>query len=569
MKEVSQLIAQFLKARGVERVFSLCGGHILPIWDWIDRLGIPIIDVRDERAAVHMAHAHSDLTGRLGVALVTAGPGMTNAMTGIANAYVSRVPVLIISGIPPRAQEHMGALQAIPQTDIARPITRYARSVWRAEHVLRELDQAVACAEGHMSAAGPAFIDFPTDLLREKLDDGLVDPSRFPARETPLALPAAESIRPGVDAIWGARRPLVISGRGARACGDSLLKFVETLDCLYIDTGESRFLIPEDHRAFVPAMRGQAMKEADVVITLGRTLDFQLGYGSRAVFPNAQFVRLGTSASELGGTRRADVEIFGTPARTLDAMLDAARGVRSAVDKAWVEEMRSRDGDRRRGLLQQLAGAGAGEDGAMHPYRLLGCVRERLSKDAVIIADGGDFLSFSRIALTGGAYLDCGPFGCLGVGVPFGIAAALAFPERQVVVLSGDGSFGFNAVELDTCRRHKARVVFVVANNRGWNIERNDQKVSYGGRIVGTELEGCGYARLAQSLGVHGERVEDADALPEALNRAFDRAPALLEVIVTRDAMSPDALSGIPVIPERQALIAWDKMERAMAGPEG
>jgi acetolactate synthase-1/2/3 large subunit len=569
MKEVSQLIAQFLKTRGVDRVFGLCGGHILPIWDWIDRLEIPIIDVRDERAAVHMAHAHSDLTGRLGVALVTAGPGMTNALTGIANASVSRVPVLIISGVPPRPQENMGALQAIPQTDIVRPITRYARTVWRAEHVLRELDEAVACAEGHMSDAGPAFIDFPTDLLREKLDDGLVDPSRFPARgETPLS-PSAESVRLGVDAIWGARRPLVISGRGARASGDSLLRFLEALDCLYIDTGESRFLIPEDHPAFVPAMRGQAMKDADVVITLGRSLDFQLGYGSAAVFPNAKFVRLGTSASELRGTRRADVEIFGTPVRALDAMVDAAHGVRPAVDGAWVQEMRSRDRDRRRGLLRQLAEAGAGEDGAMHPYRLLGCVRERLAKDAVIIADGGDFLSFSRIALTGGAYLDCGPFGCLGVGVPFGIAAGLAFPERQVVVLSGDGSFGFNAMELDTCRRHKARVVFVVANNRAWNIERNDQKISYGGRIVGTELEGCDYAKLAQAFGIHGERVEDVDALPAALSRAFERAPAVLEVIVTRDAMSPDALSGIPVIPERQALTSWDEMERAKGTLEG
>jgi acetolactate synthase-1/2/3 large subunit len=347
------------------------------------------------------------------------------------------------------------------------------------------------------------------------------------------------------------------------------LRFLEALDCLYIDTGESRFLIPEDHPAFVPAMRGQAMKDADVVITLGRSLDFQLGYGSAAVFPNAKFVRLGTSASELRGTRRADVEIFGTPVRALDAMVDAAHGVRPAVDGAWVQEIRSRDRDRRRGLLRQLAEAGAGEDGAMHPYRLLGCVRERLAKDAVIIADGGDFLSFSRIALTGGAYLDCGPFGSLGVGVPFGIAAGLAFPERQVVVLSGDGSFGFNAMELDTCRRHKARAVFVVANNRAWNIERNDQKISYGGRIVGTELEGCDYAKLAQAFGIHGERVEDVDALPAALSRAFEQAPAVLEVIVTRDAMSPDALSGIPVIPERQALTSWDEMERAKGTLEG
>jgi acetolactate synthase-1/2/3 large subunit len=562
MKEVSHLIAQFLKARGVERVFGLCGGHILPIWDHIHQLGIPIIDVRDERAAVHMAHAHSDLTGRLGVALVTAGPGMTNAVTGIANAYVSRTPVLIISGVPPRPQQNIGALQALPQTDIARPITRYARTVWRAEQVLRELDEAVACAEGHMGDSGPAFIDFPTDLLRQKLEERSVDHSRFPARKCAPIFPSAESIRLGVEAIWGARRPLVISGRGARDCGEILVRFLETLGCLYIDTGESRLLIPEDHHAFVPAMRGRVMKETDLVITLGRTLDFQLGYGSPAVFPNARFVRMGTSASEVRGNRRADVELAGTPAATLDAMLDTVKGVKPAVDRAWVQEMGAKDRDRRSALLRQLTEAPPGEDGAMHPYRLLGCVRERLMKDAVIIADGGDFLSFARIALTGGAYLDCGPLGCLGVGVPFGIAAGLAFPERQVVVLSGDGSFGFNAIELDTCRRHKARVVFVIANNSAWNIERNDQKTTYDGRIVGTELEGCNYAGLAQALGVHGERVDRVETLPDALIRAFERAPAVLDVIVTRDAMSPDALSGIPVIPERQALTSWDKMER-------
>ena len=200
----------------------------------------------------------------------------------------------------------------------------------------------------------------------------------------------------------------------------------------------------------------------------------------------------------------------------------------------------------------------------MHPYQLLGCVRESLNADAIVVADGGDFLSFSRIALGGASYLDCGAFGCLGVGVPFGIASALAFPERQVVVVSGDGSFGFNAIELDTCRRHRARVVFVVANNGGWNIERNDQKEAYGGRIVGTELEGCDYAGLARSLGVHGERIERPEDLPDAIHRAFSEAPALLDVIVTRDAISPDAVAGLPGIPDRQALSTWDALENKL-----
>lgn len=562
MEDVAHLIARFLKERGVDRVFTLCGGHILPIWDPLHALGIRIIDVRDERAAVHMAHAHCELTGSLGVALVTAGPGMTNAVTGIANAHVSRVPVLVISGVPPRAQENMGALQAIPQADMVRPITRYARTVRRAEHVLRELDEAVAYAEGHCGEPGPAFIDFPTDLLREEMPGAFIDPSRFAAREPVRLIPSPESIRKAAEILWHAKRPLVISGRGARGAEKGLLTILESLGCVYMDTAESRGLVPEDHPAYMPAMRGSAMQEADAVLTIGRTLDFQLGYGSRAVFPNARFVRIGLSPGELRGNRRADVELFGSAADILEALASVAEGATPMTDRRWVGAMRDTDHTRRQALLKKLAESPPGKDGAMHPYRLLGHLRESLEKDAIVVADGGDFLSFSRIALSAGAYLDCGAFGCLGVGVPFGIASALAFPERQVVVVSGDGSFGFNAIELDTCRRHGARVVFIVANNAGWNIERNDQIDGYGGRIVGTELEGCDYAMLARSLGVYGERIERPEDLPGALMKAWDQAPALLDVVVTRDALSPDAAAGLPGIPDRQALSTWDEWER-------
>jgi acetolactate synthase-1/2/3 large subunit len=569
MEDVAHLIARFLKERSVDRVFSLCGGHILPIWDPIHRLGIRIIDVRDERAAVHMAHAHRELTGRLGVALVTAGPGLTNAVTGIANAHVSRVPILVISGVPPRPQENMGALQAVPQADMVRPITRYARTVWRAEHVLRELDEALAYAEGHCGEPGPAFIDFPTDLLREEIPEAFIDPSRFRGRAPARVIPSPETVRAAVEILWHAKRPLVISGRGARGAEPGLLKILDALGCVYMDTAESRGLVPEDHPAYMPAMRARAMQEADAALTIGRTLDFQLGYGSRAVFPDARFVRIGMSASELGGNRRADVELFGSAREILEALVEAARGERPATDRPWVEEMRSVDRKRRQGLLQKLAESPPGKDGAMHPYQLLGHVRDSLKEDAIVVADGGDFLSFSRVALSAGAYLDCGAFGCLGVGVPFGIASALAFPQRQVVVVSGDGSFGFNAIELDTCRRHKARVVFIVANNGGWNIERNDQKEAYGGRIVGTELEGCDYAMLARSLGVYGERINRPEDLPDALKRAFDQAPALLDVVVTRDAVSPDAVAGLPGIPDRQALSTWDEWEKLAQGVRG
>jgi acetolactate synthase-1/2/3 large subunit len=536
----------------------------MPIWDQLHRLGIRIIDVRDERAAVHMAHAHSELSGRLGVAMVTAGPGLTNAVTGIANAYISRVPVLVLSGVPPRPQQGMGALQAIPQADMVRLITRYARTVSSAEHVLRELDEAAACAEGHGGEPGPAYLDFPTDVLRETIPESMIDTMRFRTRETPVISPAAESIEAAAALLTRAKRPLLISGRGAKTAAKSLLNFLEAFECIYLDTAESRGLIPEDHPLFMPAMRGKAMREADLIFTLGRPLDFQLAYGSKAVFPEAQFIRAGTAPSELRGNRRPKVELFGSPAAVLDALAETLRGGVAASEHGWLEEMQTADRRSRQNLMNNLRTAPPGKDGAMHPYRLLGCVREKLDRNAVVIADGGDFLSFARIALSGAAYLDCGPFGCLGVGVPFGIAAALALPDRQAVVVSGDGSFGFNAIELDTCRRHQARVVFIVANNGGWNIERNDQKFSFGGRIVGTELKGCDYARLAQSMGVQGERIESPEQLPGALERAFENAPALLDVAVTRDAVSPDSKSGLPLVPDTQALTAWDDLEKAM-----
>lgn len=561
MTDVAHLIARFLKARGVDRVFGLCGGHILPIWDPLRELGVRIIDVRDERAAVHMAHAHRELTGKPGVALVTAGPGMTNAVTGIANAHVSRVPILVISGVPPRPQENMGALQGMAQAEMVQHITRYARTVRYAGHVLRELDEAMAFAEGHCGEPGPAYIDFPTDVLREDISKMRLEESRFRIPEKMAVTPSGVHIERAVDILWQAERPLVISGRGARGAEKELLRVLERLNCVYMDTGESRGLVPEDHPAYMPAMRAQAMRDADAVLTVGRTLDFQLGYGSGAVFPNARFVRLGMSAGELRGNRRADVELLGSTKEVLKALLVAAENKKPNTDESWISEMRETDLKRRDKMAVKLAETPSGKDGAMHPYQLLGCIRKALKNDAIVIADGGDFLSFSRVALGASRYLDCGAFGCLGVGVPFGIAASLAFPERQVAVVTGDGSFGFNAIELDTCRRHGAKVVFVVANNAGWNIERNDQIQAYGSRIVGTELEGCDYAGLANALGVHGERIDRPEDLPEALARAFQNAPALLDVTVTRDAVSPDALSGLPGIPDKQALSTWDELE--------
>ena len=304
------LIARFLRARGVERVFALCGGHVMPTWMRLDAEGIRIIDVRDERAAVYMAHAHAELTGQLGVALVTAGPGVTNAMTGIANAHVSRAPVLVLSGTPPRRQENRGALQDMAHVEFVRPLTRYARTVREPDLVLQELDEAVARAFGQGGEPGPVFLDFPVDTLRALPSPALALPERFCPPAAARMQPDPAAVGQAAALLWSARRPLVISGRGARGAGTSLRRFLDRLGAVYLDTGESRGLVPDTHPAVVAAMRGAVMGQADLVVTVGRRLDFQLAYGSPAVFGEARFLRIADCAAELRDNRRGAVELL-------------------------------------------------------------------------------------------------------------------------------------------------------------------------------------------------------------------------------------------------------------------
>ncbi len=559
------LIARCLKARGVDRVFALCGGHIMPIWMWLDAEGIRIIDVRDERAAVYMAHAHAELTGTVGVAMVTAGPGVTNAMTGIANAHVARASVLILSGTPPRRQENRGALQDMAHTDFVRPLTRYARTVREPDLVLQELDEALARAVGQGGEPGPVYLDFPVDVLRASSSPAVQLPEWFLPRAKTIQYPDPATLAKAVDLMWNAKRPLVISGRGAREAAVPLIELLDRLGALYLDTGESRGLVPEDHPSVVAAMRGSVMGEADVIITLGRRLDFQLAYGSPAVFGEAQFVRIADAASELRDNRRAAAEILATPSAALQELLALAGDRSPKVDRAWARGVREQHLVRAEKLQISMAAAKPGSDGLMHPNRLLSALRSALPENAVVIADGGDFLSFARVGLPASTYLDPGPLGCIGVGTPFGIAAALACPGRTVVVATGDGSFGFNAMEIDTAVRHKAPVLIVVANNGAWAIEVRDQQETHG-RVVGTKLQFADHAAMARAFGMHAERVEKVEQLDAAIARAMAalaHGPALLDVLVTPEAVSSDAKSGLAWVPDLQALAAWDTAEQA------
>lgn len=561
-------IARCLKARGIDRVFGLCGGHIMPLWMQLDAQGIRIIDVRDERAAVYMAHAHAEVTGQIGVALVTAGPGVTNAMTGIANAHVARASVLVLSGTPPRAQENRGALQDMAHIEFVRPLTRYARTVREPELVMQELDEALARAAGIGGEAGPVYLDFPVDTLRAEPCAAVQLPEWLLPRRPPRVLPDPDSVVAAVDLLWSARRPLVISGRGARGAGDALIRLLDALGAVYLDTGESRGLVPESHPSVVAAMRGTAMTEADVVLTLGRKLDFQLAYGSPSVFGQARFVRMADNAAELRDNRRGAVEVLASVDAALQALVCAAGDRPAACDRQWAQQMRARHEERSDKLLQSMRQAPPGSDGRMHPNRVLAALRDALPADSVVVADGGDFLSFARVGLPASTYLDPGSLGCIGVGTPFGVAASLALPQRTVVVATGDGAFGFNAMEIDTAARHRAPVLIVVANNGAWAIEVRDQQETHG-KVVGTQLQFADHAAMARGLGLHAERVERAEDLPQAIGRALAHLPALLDVVVTPQAVSSDARSGLAWVPDLQPLSAWDDAERRWRQGQG
>ncbi len=555
------LIARYLKRIGVQRVYGLCGGHIMPIWMRLDAEGIRIVDVRDERAAVYMAHAEAELTGGLGVALVTAGPGVTNAITGIANAHVARAPVLVLSGLPPMPQENRGALQDIVHTDLVRSITRYARTAHHADLVLQEIDEAVSRAVGQGGEPGPVYLDVPVDVLRATVSPAVQLPERFLPRAAMAITPDAEAVREAVELLWTAKRPLIISGRGAKGAGKELCELLSRLGAPYLDTGESRGLVPDTHDGVVAAMRGTVMQQADLVLTVGRRLDFQLAYGSPAVFGDARFVRIADCAAELRDNRRGAVEVLASVRLALQAMLDVAGERPSAVDTNWVASLRAKHLERSDKLQKSMREAPAGSDGLMHPNRVLAALRDALPENAVVVADGGDFLSFARVGLPASTYLDPGSLGCIGVGTPFGVAASLVCPDQPVVVATGDGAFGFNAMELDTAARHKAPVLVVVANNGSWAIEVRDQQETHG-KVVGTRLQFSDHAAMAKAFGLYAERVERAEDLEGAIARAMANRPALLDVLVTPEAVSSDAKSGLAWVPDLQPLSAWDEAEQ-------
>ena len=551
-------IAKFLKKRKVEFIFGLQGGHIQPIWDHCYKLGIKIIDVRDEKAAVHMAQAYSHFTGKVGVAMVTAGPGVTNTVTGIANAFLSSIPILLIGGCTPIPQNNRGPLQDIPHVEILKPVTNYSRTARVPEQVIRELDLAFSCAIGNMGSTGPSYIEVPTNILRECVEDKMILEEWMVEKKPYSIYPNPIDIDKATQTIKNSKKPIIITGRGALNSGQQILKFVNEYNIPYLDTQDSRGLIPQSNPNYIYAARSRAMREADLVILLGRKLDYQLAFGSPAVFQQAKFIRISDTASELTDNRRGFPEILSNPGEAIEQIQNKLS--ETNFNQLWIDKIKSFHAEKIKKISSRELKA-TGDDHKINPNLIFKKLKNIIDDDFIGIADGGDILSFARVGLHSKYYLDSGTFGCLGVGIPYAIAASIVFKEKKIICVTGDGSFGFNAMEIDTAVKNKSNICVIISNNGGWNIEKHDQRLNYGNRVYATSLPYCNYAALAKSLGAYGVRVEDPNKLQHALSKALQNTPSVVDVITSSTILSSDAIKGLGFVRKYQALDVWDDME--------
>ena len=556
---VAAWIVKFLIKRKVKVIYGLQGGHIQPIWDFCYKLGIKIVDVRDEKAAVHMAQAYSIITNNIGVAMVTAGPGVTNTVTGVANASLALSPVLIIGGCTPIKQSNMGPLQDIPHVDIMKPITRYARTARVPEQVIRELDLAISYALGNLGEPGPSYIEIPTDVLRKTVPEKLIFNDLIKEKKPYNIYPNPKDIKLLIDKIENSKKPLLISGRGAKNCKESLINFLDKNSILYLDTQDSRGVVPYEHSSNVYAARSKVMSEADLIILLGRKLDYQLAYGSPAIFKNASFVRISDVAHELVDNRRGDPEIFANPKIVFEKLNSI--DLKLKIDRKWISDIKNFHSKKLSNNHQKSQNK-LGKDLKIHPEFIFSSIRNLVDDNFFGIADGGDILSFARVGLNSKYYLDSGVFGCLGVGIPYAIVASEVYKDIPTICVIGDGAFGFNALEIDTAVRNKSNICIIISNNAGWNIETHDQKLNYGNRVYGTSLNHSDYAKVAEGMGAYSKRVEKPEDLESSISNALKNTPSVVDVITSSSVLSSDALKGLGFVPEYQALDIWDELEK-------
>jgi acetolactate synthase-1/2/3 large subunit len=526
-----QVIARALRAEGVDTVFVLTGGHIVPILDGCVLEGIRVVDVRHEQAAAHAADAYARLTGRLGVAVVTAGPGVTDALTGVANAWFANSPVLLLGGRHLTTEDLRGGLQEMDHPRLFDPITRWAgtaRSTARlAEYV------ATAARQAFSGRGGPVFLDVPWDVSADMVEETAIPwPADYRANRPGGASP--DTVTEVAELLSRAERPVVFGGTGLRwtAAPDlpgALDAFATALQVPVFLNSLARGSLPWGHPLLGNRSRSFGLGGADVVVALGVDWDFRTGFGKR-VGADATVLQIDSEPGRIGWNRSADVGITADPGTFLEQLLTVVGTFGHTGPRPWAEEVLAEEA-RKLAAAEEVAAA---ETSPVHPERFGRDVAEFFDTDAIVAADGGDIVSTTakwlRTSRPGGL-LDPGPFGCLGVGAPFAVAARAVRPETRTGIVFGDGSFGFNGMEFDTLVRHEMPVVAVVGNDGAWNNIKAVHRMLAPERLVAADIGVRPYHDVVAALGGYGEFVDDPAELRPALERAQDAGvPALVNV---------------------------------------
>lgn len=539
-----ELVARALVRAGAKHMFGLHGGHVDPIFQACHDAGVRIIDTRHEQAAGHMADAWGRLTGQPGVAVVTAGPGVTDIVTAVANAHLDAVPMIVIGGRYPVVDDEMMPLQELHGVPVMQSITKWSRVVRDTERIGEYVDAAFHQATS--GRPGPVFLEIPADTLAASVDESRVSPA-FTMAPPARPRPSPEAVERILAALATAERPLIMAGRGVWLGGaaSELREFAELTDTPVIANGMSRGCVPEDSRlglgGFLGAGRALALgAQPDLVLMLGARFGLFTG-GRQSIVPsNAQVIQVDIVPEELGRGGKVDFGVAADCREALRALILSAANYTWPRRDAWVQA-----GKNAAAMAKTMVASTAkGADGVIHPYRVATEVAGLIREGGVLAVDGGDTFVWAELALEArrpGRYLGHGYLGCLGIGLPFALAAKLAHPDEPVVLLTGDGSVGLNFTEFDTAVRHNLPITVVVNNDHAWGMCKHEQMVRLGkDRVIGTELSPTRYEKAAEPFGVRAEYVEDAEHIRPAIERALaSGSPACVNIMTDTNAISP------------------------------
>ena len=542
-----ELAVHVARAHGVETMFTLSGAHVFPMYDGAVKSDgqMRLLDVRHEQTAAFAAEATGKLTRVPGLAVLTAGPGVTNGISAIAQAQFAGSPMVVVGGRAPQNRWGTGSLQELDQPPIIAPVAKSARTIMTAGEVAAGVDEAFTLARS--SHRGPVFVDVPMDEFFNS-SSGTTGSGEGTRIE-----PDPDAVRAVARLLAQAERPVLVLGTDVWAdhAEVAALRFVEDLGIPTLTNGMGRGLIPGGHRSLVTKARGAALSGADLVVVVGTPLDFRLGYG---VFggpdknPDGAFAKV-VHIADSPGQVAGHAELAGSVAGDLTTVLDGLQAAIEQGDKpdwqAWSDQL----ADQVKAATARDAELLTAEADPIHPARIYGELVPRLADDSVVIGDGGDFVSFAGKYVEPkrpGGWLDPGPYGCLGAGLGAAIAARIARPSAQVTLLLGDGAAGFSLMDVDTLVRHDLPVVMVMGNNSAWGLEKGPMQMLYGYDVVADLAQRTPYDEVVTALGGAGETVTDPKQIGPALDRAYaSGVPYLVNVITDVEAAYPRSTFGI------------------------